>query len=210
MYTCSPACPRLTRPVASPHALDPRFFIATKAHEGHVFRPSLPEPRLAPIGVSDQKVILERYPRRGEVCVPLVGAHVGPTQSEATLLQKDLLGDASAIALVPTVKRIGIQPRVFVVMAEAGDLFVAGQPVGHERPRRLQLQSSGADALEFVGKVTGPRDELLKDFAPPVESVGVVRRPRVPVDEPVRREAGPLAVPRILICLVFDPEERNA
>ena len=172
--------------------------------------PLLAEPRPVPEGLALERRILERPPLREERVVALLGPEVGSPPDVGAFLKEDLLRNAALVALVATVRDVGIDPRSVAEVSEPRDRRPRGQPVLEEVSRHLELQVPGADPVELVRDVAGPGEELFVRLPPPMEAIGVQSRDGLLVHEAVSRKPRPLALARVLVGLELDLEEGNA
>ena len=145
----------------------------------------------------------------GEVRVALLRPYMGPAPAVRVLPQVDGFRDPSVVLLVDPEPRRRVDSRSVVVVSEPVDPGCAGRPVLYETARGFELQVLGARAAELVRHVARPGEQLLVDFAAPVEAVLVGGCSGTGVDEPVRRLPGPLAAVRVFVGLELDLEERH-
>ena len=191
--------------------LDSVRLVAPEPDERDVLHPPFAEPCLVAERLALQSRILEWSPFREEMGVALLGPEVRPAPDVRAFSQEYAFRHPALVLLpMPAEGRLGVEPRRVAIVSETRDRRFGRQPVLQEVAGDVELEMPGADSIELVRDITGPREEFFVHLALPMESLVVGGRLWLIVDKTVARQPGPLALTSVLVSLEFDLEERNA
>jgi hypothetical protein len=116
-------------------------------------------------------------------------------------------GTPPPLFLMLPIPLLSVHLRILQSVPELWDPFLAGKPVPEELTGDFEFEGLGAYPTELVGQIRLEGNGFLENLSLPSETVWVIFRVRVLVDQAVGRQTFPFPLTGVFVSLVLNEEK---